>query len=214
MIDPALLTAFISSKVCHDLVSPVSSVVSAIDLLDEPNDTEMRQQAEELLKKGAEDASIRLQFLRYAFGSIGLSEGAADIHEAKSITEKFASTHKPSVEWDIETGHLSYSHARLMMNVVLMAMDCLPRGGVLNVKIRNEAGGLLIAVTAKGVRAAAKADAVAVISGGTPEDGWTARNIQPLFAKMICESLGGKLALANGGAETVIVKAEGLRAEG
>lgn len=213
MIDPALLSAYIASKVCHDLVSPVSSVVTAIDLLDDPNDPEMREQAEQLLRNGARDASDRLQFLRYAFGSMGLNEGAADIHEAKSVTERFAATHKPSVEWDIETDHLSYSHARLMMNLVLIGMESLPRGGVLTIRIRNDASGLVLACISKGVKAKAKPDTKVTLGGGEPEEGWTARNIQPLFARMIVEGLGGRVSIAEG-EEIVTITAEGVRAEG
>ena len=33
MIDPARLSAYIASRICHDLVSPVSSVTNALDLL-------------------------------------------------------------------------------------------------------------------------------------------------------------------------------------
>ncbi|MEO1101848.1 MAG: histidine phosphotransferase family protein [Pseudomonadota bacterium] len=213
MIDPAILSAYIASKVCHDLVSPLSSVVSAIDLLDDPNDSEMREQADLLLRQGARDASDRLQFLRYAFGSMGLNEGAADIHEAKSVTEKFVATHKPSVEWDIDTDHLSYSHARLMMNLLLMGMESAPRGGVITIRFRNDAAGLVIAVIARGVKARAKPDTKATLAGNEPDEGWTPRNVQPLFSKMIAEGLGGRISIAEGD-EIVTITAEGIRATG
>ena len=47
MIDPARLSAFIASRICHDLVSPVSGVTSALEMLDEPGDSEMDQQFED-----------------------------------------------------------------------------------------------------------------------------------------------------------------------
>ncbi|MCA8901601.1 MAG: hypothetical protein KDA53_10150, partial [Hyphomonas sp.] len=71
-IDPARLAAFIASRICHDLVSPVSSVTNALDLLAEPGEHEMKEQAKALLQEGADKAAARIQFLRYAFGSIGL----------------------------------------------------------------------------------------------------------------------------------------------
>ncbi|MEL6285237.1 MAG: histidine phosphotransferase family protein [Pseudomonadota bacterium] len=214
MIDPALLSAFVASRICHDLVSPVSSVTSALDLINDPNDTEMRAQAEQLLHKGATDAAVRIEFLRYAYGSMGLSDGAADIHEAKRVTEKFAETHKPTVEWDIDTAHLSYSHARLMMNLVLIGIDSLPRGGVLSVRIRNEADGLMIQTVAAGTRARLNAHVTAAIAGTEPEDAWSARNIQPLFAAMIAEGLGASLTAQMTGEEEVTITAQGIRAEG
>ncbi len=214
MIDPALLTAYVASKICHDVVSPISSVTSALDLINDPNDAEMRASAQELLQKGASDASARIEFLRYAYGSIGLSDGAADIHEAKRLTERFAATHKPSLEWDIETAHLSFSHARLMMNLVLIAIDCLPRGGVVSVRIRNEAPGLCMEVAARGLRARLNEHVTAAVEGRDPEDGWSARTVQPLFACMISEGLGARLSVQLTGEEEVTITAANIRAEG
>jgi len=213
MIDPARLSAYIASRICHDLVSPVSSVTNALDLLNDPGDVEMKAQAQELLHDGAEKAGARIQFLRYAFGSIGLNAGAADIHEARKITENFVSSHRPNIEFDIQTDHLSFSHVRLMMNLVMMAIDCLPRGGLIHVRIRNEPAGMTITLTCKGERARLKPDLAKGLKGEEPEDGWRPENIQPLFAKMICDSLGGELT-AKEGEETIIIMVAGIRAEG
>jgi histidine phosphotransferase ChpT len=212
-IDPARLSAYIASRICHDLVSPVSSVTNALDLMDEPGDTEMKVQAEALLREGADKAAARIQFLRYAFGSIGLSAGAADIHEARKITEAFVKSHKPSIEWDIQTDHLSFSHARLMMNLVIMATEALPRGGVVSVRIRSEVGGMTITLTAKGDRARLKDDVAAAVNGTEPVDGWRAENIQSLFARMICDGLGGELTAKQSDGQ-VIFMVTGVAAEG
>ncbi|MCA8893336.1 MAG: hypothetical protein KDA56_16320 [Hyphomonas sp.] len=212
-IDPARLSAYVASRICHDLVSPVSSVTNALDLMSEPGDHEMKEQAEALLHDGAEKAAARIQFLRYAFGSIGLNAGAADIHEARKITEAFIKSHKPSVEWDIQADHLSFSHVRLMMNLVMMAVESLPRGGVVSVRIRSEAGGLTITLTAKGDRARLKNEVTAAIEGTEPEEGWRAENIQSLFTKMISDGLDGELTAKSSDGQ-VIFMVTGLRAEG
>lgn len=214
MIDPALLSAYVASRICHDLVSPVSSITNALDMLESPSDAEMRQMSEDLLKDGARSASTRLQFLRYAFGSVGLSDGAADIHEAKTLTENFVASHKPSVNWDIETDHLSFSHVRLMMNLVMIGVESLPRGGVINVRVRNEQAGMTITITAKGMRAKLREDTVAALAGKTPAGGWEPRNIQALFAKMLCEGLEAELHAKQASDEEVIVMAQGVRAAG
>ena len=213
MIDPARLSAYIASRICHDLVSPVSSVTNALDLLNDPGDIDMKAQAQELLHDGAEKAGARIQFLRYAFGSIGLNNGAADIHEARKITENFVKSHRPSIEFDIQTDHLSFSHVRMMMNLVMMAVDTLPRGGVIQVRIRNETGGMTMTLSCRGDRARLKDDVARAVSGDEPEEGWRPENIQPLFAKMLSDGLGGELT-ATQGDESVIIMATGIRAEG
>ena len=215
MIDPAHLSAYIASRICHDLVSSVSSITNALDFMNEPQDSEMRVQAEKLLHVGADSAAHKLKFLRYAFGSAGLSKGAADIHDAKQITERFVETHnkQPELDWDIETGHLSFSHARLIMNMVMLAMDCLPRGGTIQIKVRNEVEGLGISLTASGKRCKLREDTADAIAGEEPQDGWSARTVQPLFTRIIAEGLGGNLD-AEASEEAVVLRAKGLDAEG
>lgn len=214
MIDPALLSAYIASRICHDLVSPVSSITNALDMIDEPSDAEMHDMAQDLLQQGAQSASVRLQFLRYAFGSAGLSDGTADIHEAKKITEDFVATHKPSLTWDIETSHLSFSHVRLMMNLVMMAVDCLPRGGVMHVRVRDEQAGMTITVNAQGTRARLRSETEAALARTEPEGGWEPRTIQPLFALMLADGLGAQLTAKTAGEEEIIIMAQGVRAAG
>ncbi|MEL6244414.1 MAG: histidine phosphotransferase family protein [Pseudomonadota bacterium] len=213
MIEPEELSAYLASRVCHDLVSPVSSINTSLEFIDDPRESDMHERANSLLRKGAADASDRLQFLRYAFGTMGLSDGAADIHQAKHLTEKFVATHKPSVEWDIETDHLSFSHVRLMMNLVMLGMESLPRGGVIHVRVRNEANGMMISATAKGVRASIKGDTKTALEGGVPEEGWSAQTVQPLFALMLAKGLGGSIGVSTG-EEVAVYTAHGIRAEG
>ena len=58
-----------------------------------------------------------------------------------------------------------------------------------------------------------KEEVTAAIEGTDPTEGWRAENIQPLFAKMICDGLEGEFtAKASDG--QVIFMAAGLRAEG
>ena len=213
MIDPARLTAFIASRICHDLVSPISSVTNAVDFMNEPPESEMRQHADELLKDGSEKAAARVEFLRYAFGTMGLSDGTCDMHEAKRISERFVSSHKCEIEWDIETDHLSFSHSRLMMNMLMVGIECLPRGGVMAVRMRNEPAGLTITVMARGQRARLNDETGQPLQGVEPEGGWSARNVQPLFARMVAESLGAELT-ATLNSDEVIILAHGVRAEG
>ncbi len=213
MIEPSRLAAFIASRICHDLISPVASVNSALELLEEPGDAEMKAQAEQLLHNGAESAAARIQLLRYAFGSAGLSDTAADRHEVRQIVEGFMTSHKPSVEWNIETEHFSCGHARVLMNLVIMATAAIPRGGVVSLGVYNEGSSLSIVAQAKGPRARLSEFAKSALEGGTPEEGWSARTIQPLFAKMVASDLGGEITTSSA-EEEITFKASGLKSTG
>jgi len=213
MIEPSRLAAFIASRICHDLISPVASVNSALELLEEPGDPEMKAQAEKLLHNGAESAGARIQLLRYAFGSAGLSDTAADRHEVRRIVEGFMESYKPSVEWGINTEHFSCGHARVLMNLVIMATAAIPRGGVVALNVHNESDGLSVIAQAKGPRARLSEFVETALGGDTPEEGWSARTIQPLFARMVADDLGG-IITATAEEECVTFTASGLRAEG
>ena len=213
MIESSKLAAFIASRICHDLISPVASVNSALELLEEPGDADMKAQAEQLLHNGAESAGARIQLLRYAFGSAGLSATAADRHDVRQIVEGFMKSHKPSVEWDIDTEHFSCGHARVLMNLVIMATAAIPRGGVVYLKVMNEATGLTIIAQAKGPKARLSEFTEAALSGNTPEEGWSARTIQPLFAKMVSDDLDGEM-VATAAEEEITFTVRGLRASG
>lgn len=213
MIEPSRLAAFIASRICHDLVSPVASVNSALELLEDPGDPEMKVQAQQLLENGAEAAAARIQLLRYAFGSAGLSNTAADRHEVKTIVEGFMKSHKPSVEWNIHTEHFSCGHARVLMNLVIMATAAIPRGGVVALNAHNSSGALTVSASGRGPRARLAPYARSAIDGETPEEGWNARTIQPLFAKMVIDDLGGKITAVEA-EENITFIASGLNAEG
>ncbi len=207
MLDPDILASFVASRVCHDLVSPISSIVSAIDLLDGPDGEETRAEAGALLREGAASASARVEFLRYAFGSMGMTDGAADIHEAKRITERFVATHKPSVAWDLGTAHVSYAHARLMMNMALMGMGCIPRGGTLTIRLREEADGLSMAVIARGDRARLPDSIACGLRGESDPEGFQARTIQPLFTWLIGQKMGARFETRTGSDEVTLIAA-------
>lgn len=213
MIEPSRLAAFIASRICHDLISPVASVNSALELMEDPGDADMKAQAEQLLHNGAEAAGARIQLLRYAFGSAGLSDTAADRHEVRKIVDGFMKSHKPSVEWNIDTEHFSCGHARVLMNLLIMATSSIPRGGVVTLSVANDENGLKVAADAKGPRARLSAFTETILAGGTPEEGWSAHTIQPLFAKMVASDLGGEIT-ATAEEEHVSFVAHGMRAAG
>ncbi len=210
MIEPSRLAAYIASHICHDLISPVGSVVSALDLLEEPGDADMKAQAEQLLQNGADAAKARIQLLRYAFGSAGLSASSADRHEARQIIEDFMAGHKASVDWSMDAEQFSFGHARVLMNLLMMANPAIPRGGVIHLMTSGGGATIDISASAKGPRARLSKTVKAAIEGGEPEDGWSAQTIQPLFAKMVIEELGGTFT-ATEAEENITFLATGLR---
>lgn len=208
LLEPTRLASYIASKICHDLVSPLGAGGSALDFMGDDSSPEMREQAEQLLISGTTRGLARLQFLRYAFGSMGLSHGAADLHEAKSLVEGYVGTHSGRVEWDLKADGLSFSQVRLMMNMVMLGLACLTRDGLMVVETRPGET-LEMILTATGRRARLAPDVDAALSRREPEDGWNPRTIQPYFTTLIVDEMGAKLT-KEVGEEKVIFRATNL----
>ena len=56
-------------------------------------------------------------------------------------------------------------------------------------------------------------DTASAIAGDNPEEGWSARTVQPLFTRIIAEGLGGDLSVDTE-EEQITLKATSLNAEG
>lgn len=195
LLEPNRLASYIASKICHDLVSPLGAASSALDFMGDSSDAEMREQAEQLLISGTTRGLARLQFLRYAFGSMGLSDGAADMHEAKSIMEGYIETHKGRIVWNIQVDSLSFSQIRTVMNMIMLAISCLARDGVIEVDVTAAEGSRVdVVMTAKGPRARLAPDVTAALNRTEPEDGWNPRTIQPYFTTILFDEVGATLA--------------------
>ena len=194
LIDASTLVALVSSRICHDLVSPVAALTTAMDILDDDHGADMREQAMELIRNSAAQAGVKLEFMRATFGAGTIGVGEADLGELKKLSERFFSTQKPELQWTLEVASVPRAAARLLMNLLLVGLDCLPRGGVLNVSGSQEGDKLNLSVCATGTRAALKPAVRAGLAGETPEGGFDGRSIQPYLAFLAAAGARAELA--------------------
>jgi histidine phosphotransferase ChpT len=85
-MDDITLAASVSSRICHDLVSPVGAVVNGVDLVREMGAAD-HTEAIGMIGQSAERASALLQLYRIAFGTAeaeaqGVARGALADHAA------------------------------------------------------------------------------------------------------------------------------------
>ena len=121
--------ALLVSRVCHDLVSPVGAVVNGLEVLEDETDPAMRADALRLVAASAEQAAARLQFARIAFGAAGSAGAELDLTEVSRILFGLLKGGKVELVWQAPAVNWPKDWAKLLMNVVLSAADCLPRGG-------------------------------------------------------------------------------------
>lgn len=194
IIDPQTLAAFAASRICHDLVSPVAALTTALDVMDDEGGADMREQALGLIRNSVATARAKLEFLRAAFGSPTIGAGEADMAELRRLCEQYAATAKPELVWTSTETSVPRAAGRIVVNLVMIAIDCLARGGTIEVTSARSDTRLEWRVAAAGRRAALKDEMRAGLKGDLPEGGFDGRSIQSYLTFLAAAGARAELA--------------------
>jgi len=123
------LAALLCSRVCHDIISPVGAINNGLELLD---DGAADDDAMDLIRTSAANASARLQFTRIAFGAAGSAGVQIDTGDAQLVAEAFMKSEKPEFSWQGARALLPKNQVKLLLNLVLVANASIPRGGTID----------------------------------------------------------------------------------
>src|SRR5215831_18957046 len=127
------LAALLCSRVCHDLISPVGAIVNGIEVLEEEKDEATKEFALDLIKKSAGTASAKLQYCRIAFGAAGSAGAQIDLGDTQTTARGFLEDDKTKLEWNLPKALLPKNRVKLLLNLLLMAGQAIPRGGTLTI---------------------------------------------------------------------------------
>lgn len=190
------LAELLCARLCHDLAGPLGALGTGAELLAE-GDTGLDAEATALIASSAAIATARLRFLRFAFGPGGaiLAPEALRGLIADYLKAQARDGAPLALEWRDE-GDSSWEPGavKMLCNLVLLALDCLPRGGVVAIRARPGDGAFIAEIAAGGVS-----------SGGQPAltgidaedaDGLTPRGAQGFYAAKLVESLKWTLGVA------------------
>lgn len=192
---PMDLAALISSRICHDVISPVGAIVNGLEVLEDEKDPEMRAVALDLIKRSAASASSRLQFCRLAFGAAGSMGASIDTGDAETVTRGLIASERTALAWNPPRQFAAKNKVKLLLNLCLIAQSTVPRGGVISVDLSGQDDSLAMRVQAKGVNPRL-ATGVADLVAGRPESGAVdAHSIQPYFAGLVARECGMEVAI-------------------
>lgn len=206
-LDALDLAALISSRLCHDVISPVGAIVNGLEVLEEEKDPAMREIALELVRKSAEQASARLQFARLAFGAAGSAGAQIDTGDAEQVARGVAADSKAELSWSGPRVLLPKNKVKLLLNLVVIAMGTVPRGGTVAVSIEGAEPATSFKIVTQGpmVRVA---NGIVELLAGQPENGHVdAHVIQPFYAGLVARASGMAVSIEMVG-ETVVIEAK------
>jgi histidine phosphotransferase ChpT len=184
------LAALLCSRVCHDIVSPVGAIANGLEMMDEEDDEEMRKLALELVRRSARQASAKLQFCRLAFGAAGGSGSMLDLGEAGGIAQLFVGDEKVKLNWLAPRGARDRNEVKLLLNLMLLAIAAVPRGGTVGIEASDE----LLSATAEGDGARLPDKTRAVLDRAVPAVEFDARAVQVYYALRLADQAGFTIA--------------------
>ncbi|TGE01819.1 histidine phosphotransferase ChpT [Methylobacterium nonmethylotrophicum] len=206
-LDALDLSALLCSRVCHDVISPVGAIVNGLEVLEDEDSAEMRDFALDLIRKSARQASARLQFARIAFGAAGSAGASIDLADAENVARGMFGDDKTQLTWSAPRALFPKNKVKLLLNLVVIAVTAIPRGGVIDVAVTGEGEAPVFVLTAKGSHARIPAHVEALIAGA-PESGTVdAHAIQPFYAGLVARAAEMAVRFSIQG-DTVTIRAE------
>jgi histidine phosphotransferase ChpT len=197
------------SRLCHDLAGPAGAVGTGLELVDEGADEAAEALA--LVAKSARQVIARLSFYRIAFGSVGAT-AAIDLSELRDLTFGHLSGGLVIVDWPPDEGPIGAMRVAapgpmLLLNLVVMGVEALPRGGALQMRFATVGNDLGVAITAKGRGAVFKPDQREAMLPEASVEALTARTAPAYCVSQIAADLGITIEISEGDTDEVRIAA-------
>lgn len=188
------IAELLCSRICHELVAGIAAINNGVELISEI-DASMFDEAMGLIGGSAKQASARVQYYRMAYGFAGhdalqsmgaireLAEGLVESEERFDVSLPDTAT----------AGDMKSGTGKLILNLIVFAMDCLPRGGRITADVHMVEGRPCIIVMGEGQEARLSDRCAAALSPDVAEDEITALNIHAYFTAALAAEIGDGL---------------------
>jgi len=193
----------LASRLCHDLVGPIGAVGNGLELLAD-DEFGMADDAMQLTTKSAKQASGILQFFRLAYGMAGARVGA-DYTQIRDLSAALLSNMRTELDWKTVAAPEDAPNGlpKLVLNMVALAQEALPRGGRLTVEISGGAGGFEASVLASGQDAHLRPESLAGLKDEIDLEELSPRGVQGYFTRVMAQRLGSDLVIETPGPDSL-----------
>jgi histidine phosphotransferase ChpT len=191
-LSAADLAALLCSRVCHDIISPVGAINNGLELLDEGG---ADADAMQLIRTSARNASARLQFARIAFGAAGSAGMVIDTGDAEAVATAFLRNEKPELTWSGGRALLPKNKVKLLLNLILVALAAIPRGGKIGVALDDVETEPKFQISASGPMLRVPPKFLELHSGQKPEEAIDAHSVQPYYALLLARESGMEISI-------------------
>ena len=189
----------LASHLCHEIISPVTAVNNGLELIGE-GDSDLAKEAMGLIRQSASEASRRLQFYRLAYGQAAGFEAGRGLAQARELCEGLLKGGKIQLSWaesDVGPAPLDKPAVKFLVNLVALAREALPRGGVIEVALSGPAP-VRAGVSAVGAGARVSPESEAAMADGTDIGALTPRTVQAFLVAWLAQRIGAGLKVEAG----------------
>jgi histidine phosphotransferase ChpT len=158
--------------------------------MEEDKDEETSRFAMDLIKKSARTASAKLQFCRLAFGAAGSVGAQIDTGDAEKVTRGLMEDEKTKLSWNLPRVLMAKNRVKLLLNMMLLAAQAIPRGGQLTVDSIGEGEAIGFRVAATGFNAKVPQAIPPLLAGSPPDHAVDAHAIQPFYTGLLAKNCG------------------------
>jgi len=197
MSDQLRLSQLVCSRLCHDLVGAAGAVNAGLEILAEMGGLD--DSAMELATKSGQELTRRLAFYRVAFGAGGAGKGGAEVAALRALAADFLEGSNARLEWpDFGDGirEIDPVMGKLLLNLILIGAECLPRGGTVSVQIAEVEGGVGLAISAAGSDAGLREDLAQGLTPGKSLTSLDSRSIHSFLTQLLVLEAGCELEVA------------------
>ncbi|MDF8334229.1 histidine phosphotransferase family protein [Novosphingobium cyanobacteriorum] len=186
------LASLLCSRLCHDLLSPVGALTNGLELLADEKDPGMRQKCFELLEQSAKTSADKLRFFRLAFGAAGGFGDSVPNQEPRALVDALVGNNgRIAVNWALAGDSLPKPAVKVLLNLALIAIDALVRGGTLDIAAEVREGASEIVVRAAGTRIAFDATVGQALDGSLPPADLNSKTAPAAMVQQLAASIGG-----------------------
>ena len=191
------LAELMAARLCHDLVGPIGAVANGVELLSDggAGDAEVTG----LIAVSARQATRRLQWFRVAFGSASGLPTSAMFAETRRLAMGLFEEGRVTLEWAAPDAAAEAAAtreaAKLALNLSLFALECLPRGGVVQVQVGPQATSLNVSVAAVGTSARIPEDMQSALREGVAVTELTPKSVPAYLAARLVSQVGSRLSV-------------------
>ncbi len=173
------LAALVSSRICHDVVGPVGAIFNGLEVLEDDDDEQVKQYAMDVIRRNTKNAWARLEFARLAFGAAGSAGTDIPFNKIQDLANAILEE-KHKVEWESVHDFMPKGYAKIILNLVVVAVAAIPRGGVIKLSVSGDVEKPTINISAVG-DGARLPERVPAILKGESNDPIDALVIQPYY---------------------------------